>query len=187
MDKEENIQDNTEQEKEPITDDEVVNKDDETLTGDGEAPTDDNVAADDKTEAVEPSLILPELLAYFLYVYPEFKPLFKDKESIEYFTMLSDKVISVYFSNKPLKSKADRYPLFMLIAHKLVMSGFSKSIGILSQDGAIASSSVGEVSVSFQATPYSNGDEFTYNLSLTPYGREYLEWLARQAGLRIVN
>mgnify|MGYP001776330911 CR=1 FL=1 len=180
MDKEENIQDNTEQEKEPVTDDEVVNKDEET-------PADDNVDTEDKTEAVEPSLILPELLAYFLYVYPEFKPLFKDKESIEYFTMLSDKVISVYFSNKPLKSKADRYPLFMLIAHKLVMSGFSKSIGILSQDGAIASSSVGEVSVSFQATPYSNGDEFTYNLSLTPYGREYLEWLARQAGLRIVN
>lgn len=180
MDKEENIQDNTEQEKEPVTDDEAVNKDEET-------PADDNVETEDKTEAVEPSLILPELLAYFLYVYPEFKPLFKDKESIEYFTMLSDKVISVYFSNKPLKSKADRYPLFMLIAHKLVMSGFSKSIGILSQDGAIASSSVGEVSVSFQATPYSNGDEFTYNLSLTPYGREYLEWLARQAGLRIVN
>lgn len=180
MDKEENIQDNTEQEKEPVTDDEVVNKDEDT-------PADDNVGTEDKTEAVEPALILPELLAYFLYVYPEFKPLFKDKESIEYFTMLSDKVISVYFSNKPLKSKADRYPLFMLIAHKLVMSGFSKSIGILSQDGAIASSSVGEVSVSFQATPYSNGDEFTYNLSLTPYGREYLEWLARQAGLRIVN
>lgn len=180
MDKEENIQDSTEQEKEPVTDDEVVNKDEET-------PADDNVGTEDKAEAVEPSLILPELLAYFLYVYPEFKPLFKDKESIEYFTMLSDKVISVYFSNKPLKSKADRYPLFMLIAHKLVMSGFSKSIGILSQDGAIASSSVGEVSVSFQATPYSNGDEFTYNLSLTPYGREYLEWLARQAGLRIVN
>lgn len=180
MDKEENIQDNTEQEKEPVTDDEAVNKDEDT-------PADDNVETEDKTEAVEPSLILPELLAYFLYVYPEFKPLFKDKESIEYFTMLSDKVISVYFSNKPLKSKADRYPLFMLIAHKLVMSGFSKSIGILSQDGAIASSSVGEVSVSFQATPYSNGDEFTYNLSLTPYGREYLEWLARQAGLRIVN
>lgn len=180
MDKEENIQDNTEQEKEPVTDDEAVNKDEET-------PADDNVETEDKTEAVEPSLILPELLAFFLYVYPEFKPLFKDKESIEYFTMLSDKVISVYFSNKPLKSKADRYPLFMLIAHKLVMSGFSKSIGILSQDGAIASSSVGEVSVSFQATPYSNGDEFTYNLSLTPYGREYLEWLARQAGLRIVN
>lgn len=180
MDKEENIQDNTEQEKEPVTDDEVVNKDEET-------PADDNVETEDKTEAVEPALILPELLAYFLYVYPEFKPLFKDKESIEYFTMLSDKVISVYFPNKPLKSKADRYPLFMLIAHKLVMSGFSKSIGILSQDGAIASSSVGEVSVSFQATPYSNGDEFTYNLSLTPYGREYLEWLARQAGLRIVN
>lgn len=180
MDKEENIQDNTEQEKEPVTDDKAVNKDEET-------PADDNVETEDKAEAVEPSLILPELLAYFLYVYPEFKPLFKDKESIEYFTMLSDKVISVYFSNKPLKSKADRYPLFMLIAHKLVMSGFSKSIGILSQDGAIASSSVGEVSVSFQATPYSNGDEFTYNLSLTPYGREYLEWLARQAGIRIVN
>lgn len=180
MDKEENIQDNTEQEKEPVTDDEAVKKDEET-------PADDNVETGDKTEAVEPTLILPELLAYFLYVYPEFKSLFKDKESIEYFTMLSDKVISVYFSNKPLKSKADRYPLFMLIAHKLVMSGFSKSIGILSQDGAIASSSVGEVSVSFQATPYSNGDEFTYNLSLTPYGREYLEWLARQAGLRIVN
>lgn len=180
MDKEENIQDSTEQEKEPVTDDEVVDKDEET-------PADDNVGTEDKTEAAEPSLILPDLLAFFLYVYPEFKPLFKDKESIEYFTMLSDKVISVYFSNKPLKSKADRYPLFMLIAHKLVMSGFSKSIGILSQDGAIASSSVGEVSVSFQATPYSNGDEFTYNLSLTPYGREYLEWLARQAGLRIVN
>ncbi len=81
-----------------------------------------------------------------------------------------------------------KIPLFALVAHYFVYQGFASSIGILSQKGLVASSSVGDVSVSYQSSPYANkGNDFSYFLSLTPYGMEYLAWLQRQAGLLYVN
>ena len=74
----------------------------------------------------------------------------------------------------------------MLLAHYLVMRGFTQEIGIFSQNGQVSSSSIDGVSVSYQSSPYSS-DELTYFLSLTPYGMAYLAWLRRQAGLRIIN
>lgn len=84
--------------------------------------------------------------------------------------------------------KCQKVPLYALVAHYFVYQGFASSIGILSQKGLIASSSVGDVSVSYQASPYAaKGNDFNYFLSLTPYGMEYLAWLQRQAGLLYVN
>lgn len=84
--------------------------------------------------------------------------------------------------------KCQKVPLYALVAHYFVYQGFASSIGILSQKGLIASSSVGDVSVSYQASPYAaKGNDFSYFLSLTPYGMEYLAWLQRQAGLFYVN
>lgn len=84
--------------------------------------------------------------------------------------------------------KCQKVPLYALVAHYFVYQGFASSIGILSQKGLIASSSVGDVSVSYQASPYAaKGNDFSYFLSLTPYGMEYLAWLQRQAGLSYVN
>lgn len=84
--------------------------------------------------------------------------------------------------------KCQKVPLYALVAHYFVYQGFASSIGILSQKGLIASSSVGDVSVSYQASPYAaKGNDFNYFLSLTPYGMEYLAWLQRQAGLSYVN
>lgn len=84
--------------------------------------------------------------------------------------------------------KCQKVPLYALVAHYFVYQGFTSSIGILSQKGLIASSSVGDVSVSYQASPYAaKGNDFSYFLSLTPYGMEYLAWLQRQAGLLYVN
>lgn len=84
--------------------------------------------------------------------------------------------------------KCQKVPLYALVAHYFVYQGFASSIGILSQKGLIASSSVGDVSVSYQASPYAaKGNDFSYFLSLTPYGMEYLAWLQRQAGLLYVN
>ena len=80
----------------------------------------------------------------------------------------------------------DKQPFFMLLAHYLVMRGFTQEIGIFSQNGQVSSSSIDGVSVSYQSSPYSS-DELTYFLSLTPYGMAYLAWLRRQAGLRIIN
>lgn len=84
--------------------------------------------------------------------------------------------------------KCQKVPLYALVAHYFVYQGFASSIGILSQKGLVASSSVGDVSVSYQASPYAaKGNDFNYFLSLTPYGMEYLAWLQRQAGLSYVN
>lgn len=124
----------------------------------------------------------------FLKVYPEFKPLFiKDNENVANFETTFLKVICLYQEfNNPCK--CDKFPLFALVAHYFVMGGFASSIGILSQKGLVSSSSVGDVSVSYQASPYSTkGNDFTYFLSLTPYGMEYLAYLQRKAGVVYVN
>ncbi|EAK9907365.1 DUF4054 domain-containing protein [Campylobacter coli] len=131
---------------------------------------------------------LPLELNQFLAVYPEFEPVIKTQDDVDKFLVVFDKVKCLYPEFKDLSKCKDKFPFYMLVAHYLVMSGLTKSIGILPQNGLIANSSVGDVSIGYQASPYSTkGDELTYYLSLTPYGMEYLAWLARQAGLRIVN
>lgn len=131
---------------------------------------------------------LPLELKQFLAVYSEFEPAIKTQDDVDKFLVVFDKVKCLYPEFKDLSKCKDKFPFYMLVAHYLVMSGLTKSIGILPQNGLIANSSVGDVSIGYQASPYSTkGDELTYYLSLTPYGMEYLAWLARQAGLRIVN
>ncbi len=131
---------------------------------------------------------LPLEIKQFLAVYPEFEPAIKAQDDVDKFLVVFDKVKCLYPEFKDLSKCKDKFPFYMLVAHYLVMSGLTKSIGILPQNGLIANSSVGDVSVAYQASPYSTkGDELTYYLSLTPYGMEYLAWLARQAGLRIIN
>lgn len=129
-----------------------------------------------------------DFLNGFLGVYPEFKPLFmKNPETIANFEAIKSKVLCLYPEFANVK-ECKRFPLYALVAHYFVMGGFASSIGILAQKGLVASSSVGDVSVSYQSAPYSTkGNDFTYFLSLTPYGMEYLAWLQRQAGLTYVN
>lgn len=132
----------------------------------------------------------PQILKDFLNSFPEFKPLFDDERSVNYFLNIVNQVKCDFREYKSLdiNIKCELLHFLLLVAHYLVMSGFSQSIGITASNGLVASSSVGDVSVSFQTSPYSTkGDEFTYFMSLTPYGMRYLAWLSRQAGLRIVN
>lgn len=130
----------------------------------------------------------PQILKDFLASFPEFKPLFNNQESINFFLTKVEMVKCRFKEYKDLSKCENLYSFFLLVAHFLVMSGFSQSIGINYTNGLVASSSVGDVSVSFQSSPYSTkGDEFVYFMSLTPYGMDYLAWLSRQAGLRIVN
>lgn len=132
----------------------------------------------------------PQILKDFLNNIPEFKPLFLGENEVMIFLSKINQVKCDFQEYKDLKNdkKCDLNHFFLLVAHYLVLSGFTKSINILPLDGLVSSSSVGDVSVSYQASPYSTkGNEFTYWLSLTSYGRMYLAWLSRQAGLRIVN
>ncbi|ELV5447895.1 DUF4054 domain-containing protein [Campylobacter jejuni] len=132
----------------------------------------------------------PQILKDFLDNFPEFKPLFDNESSVNYFLTIINQVKCDFNEYKDLdiNKKCELRHFLLLVAHYLVLSGFSKSINILPADGVIASSSVGDVSVSYQTSPYSTkGNDFTYWLSTTPYGRMYLAWLQRQAGLRIVN
>lgn len=129
-----------------------------------------------------------DILAKFLATYPEFKPVLQTADEQEVFFSQVAKIKCLYseFANV---SDCLLYPFLALIAHYFVIGGFSASIGIVgTQGGVVASSSVGDVSVSYQSNPVATkGDEFTYFLSLTKYGMEYLAWLKRQAGLVIVN
>ena len=135
-----------------------------------------------KTEA----LILPKLLQDFLVIYQEFTPIFKDESVINRVLALIEQLKCLYPEFSDLDKCSDKHPFYMLLAHYLVMRGFTQDLGILSQNGLVASSSIDGVSVSYQSSPYSS-DELTYFLSLTPYGIAYLAWLRRQAGLRIIN
>lgn len=129
-----------------------------------------------------------EIVSALLVIYPEFKAILETQEQVNNFLAIIDQVRCLYPEFSDLKKCQNKYPLLMLIAHYAVMAGLTKSIGIYAQNGLVASSSIDGVSVSYQSSPYSTkGDELTYYLSLTPYGLQYLAWLARQAGLKIVN
>ena len=140
----------------------------------------------------EPEPIIPdeyvEIFEALLIIYPEFKSALKTQEQVDNFIAIINQVRCLYPEFNDLKKCQNKYPFLMLIAHYAVMAGLTKSIGIYAQNGLVASSSIDGVSVSYQSSPYSTkGDELTYYLSLTPYGLQYLAWLARQAGLKIVN
>ena len=130
--------------------------------------------------------LLIEPLASFVKFYPEFAEIFKDESVIDNTLALVEQIKCLYPEFLDLDKCYDKQPFFMLLAHYLVMRGFTQDIGIFSQNGQVSSSSIDGVSVSYQNSPYSS-DELTYFLSLTPYGMAYLAWLRRQAGLRIIN
>ena len=134
----------------------------------------------------EEALILPKLLQDFLVIYGEFMPIFKDESVVNRVLALIEQLKCLYPEFSVLDKCDDKHPFYMLLAHYLVMRGFTQDLGIFSQNGLVASSSIDGVSVSYQSSPYSS-DELTYFLSLTPYGIAYLAWLRRQAGLRIIN
>lgn len=129
------------------------------------------------------------ILQKFTAIYPEFKPVLETDEQKEYFRGICSKVQCIFSEFKDLTKCKEFYPYLTLCAHYFVVAGFAKSIGITSsENGVVGSTSIGDISVSYQASPYSNkGDEFTYFLASTRYGQEYLAWLARQSGLKYVN
>lgn len=130
--------------------------------------------------------LLTEPLESFVKFYPEFREIFKDESVVDNALALVEQIKCLYPEFLDLDKCYDKQPFFMLLAHYLVMRGFTQEIGIFSQNGQVSSSSIDGVSVSYQSSPYSS-DELTYFLSLTPYGMAYLAWLRRQAGLRIIN
>lgn len=130
------------------------------------------------------------MLEKFLKIYPEFKPVLQTDEQKELFDSTTAKIQCIFSEFKDLTKCRELYPFLALTAHYFVVAGGGESIGIVSSQGTglIASSSVGDVSVSYQASPYATkGDDFTYFLASTKYGQEYLAWLARQTGLNYVN
>lgn len=157
-----------------------------------ELDTEVDEPTEDEQEQEQPKPVIPEeyieIIEALLTIYPEFKPVLETQEQIDNFIAIIDQVRCLYPEFMDLKKCQNKYPFLMLIAHYAVMAGLTKSIGIYAQNGLVASSSIDGVSVSYQSSPYSTkGDELTYYLSLTPYGLQYLAWLARQAGLKIVN
>ena len=140
----------------------------------------------DNLESAKDTLILPKLLQDFLVIYQEFTPIFKDESVINRVLALIEQIKCLYPEFSDLERCNNKHPFYMLLAHYLVMRGFTQELGIFSQNGLVSSSSIDGVSVSYQSSPYSS-DELTYFLSLTPYGIMYLAWLRRQAGLRIIN
>lgn len=126
------------------------------------------------------------LLEGFVRVYPEFESLIKTEEDAEKFYIIFDKIKCIYTRFSDLQKCKELYPFYMLVAHTAVMKGYTKSINILPNTGGIVTnSSVGDVSIGYAPPPYTN--EFTYWLGMSPYGKEYLAWLATQSGLTYVN
>ena len=136
-----------------------------------------------------------ELIDKFMLIYPEFAPLLntgnaeKDAQNKAFIKVIFEKIRCLYPEFSELDKCKQSLPYLMLVAHYLTMSGRASDLGITGASGVMANSSVGDVSVGYQPAPYSGADtdEFRYWLSLSPYGKEYLAWLARQSGLLYVN
>ena len=136
-----------------------------------------------------------ELIDKFMLIYPEFVPLLntgnaeKDAQNKAFIKVIFEKIRCLYPEFSELDKCKQSLPYLMLVAHYLTMSGRASDLGITGASGIMANSSVGDVSVGYQPAPYSGADtdEFRYWLSLSPYGKEYLAWLARQSGLLYVN
>ena len=135
------------------------------------------------------------LLKEFLIRYPEFKPLFQTQESISDFYRFIDDLkcypgLSIFkdFSDTNIIKRLE-YPFFNALAHLIVMSGYATSIGLNEQSGLIASSSVGSVSISYQASPYTNSTfgKYDYWWAQTKYGQAFLAWKQANSGFRYVN
>ena len=136
-----------------------------------------------------------DLVDKFMRIQPEFAPLLntgnaeKDAQNKAFIKVIFEKIRCLYPEFNELEKCKQSLPYLMLVAHYLTMSGRASDLGITGASGVMANSSVGDVSVGYQPAPYSGADtdEFRYWLSLSPYGKEYLAWLARQSGLLYVN
>ena len=145
--------------------------------------------------APEPRDEWDDLVDKFILIYPEFAPLLntgnaeKDAQNKAFIKVIFEKIRCLYPEFSELDKCKQSLPYLMLVAHYLTMSGRASDLGITGANGVMANSSVGDVSVGYQPAPYSGADtdEFRYWLSLSPYGKEYLAWLARQSGLLYVN
>lgn len=136
---------------------------------------------------------MSELLQRLLKVYPEFKPLAETAEQQEQWEVYFHKAKCLIprfakVTNENILCEL-ALPLFMVTAHLFVVDGLAESIGLNASSGSVASSSVGDVSISFNSAPYtlSKNPNFNYWWGLTKYGAEYLAWLDMQSGLRYVN
>ena len=147
------------------------------------------------TPEPEPRDEWDDLVDKFILIYPEFAPLLntgnaeKDAQNKAFIKVIFEKIRCLYPEFSELDKCKQSLPYLMLVAHYLTMSGRASDLGITGANGVMANSSVGDVSVGYQPAPYSGADtdEFRYWLSLSPYGKEYLAWLARQSGLLYVN
>lgn len=129
---------------------------------------------------------IPKELQDLAKLFPELEPTMQSQEDIEKWEAVLKKVKCIYQEFSQPKSECEAYPLLVLTAHYGVINGLGNAVGITRADGVVASSSVGDVSVSFQTQPYGS-NEFTYFLGLTKYGLEFLAWLNRRSGLYYAN
>ncbi|WP_416861557.1 DUF4054 domain-containing protein [Helicobacter ganmani] len=129
---------------------------------------------------------IPKELQELTKLFPELAPTMQSQEDIEKWEAVLKKVKCIYQEFSQPKTECEAYPLLVLVAHYGVINGLGNAVGITRADGVVASSSVGDVSVSFQTQPYGN-NEFTYFLGLTKYGLEFLAWLNRRSGLFYAN
>lgn len=131
----------------------------------------------------------PTLMDEFLAVYPEFMPLAENPDTAIFIEREFDKIGCLYpaFDARQIVGECERkHVFFMLVAHYLVMGGFTIKIGISPSSGIVASSSVDGVSVSYQGTPYGQ-NAFTHFFGQTRYGMEFLAYMQSRAGIRHYN
>ncbi|TLD85795.1 DUF4054 domain-containing protein [Helicobacter sp. MIT 05-5294] len=139
-----------------------------------------------ETLVVVVEMEIPKELEALCKMFPELAPTMQTQDEINNWEAVLKKVKCIYQEFAQPKSDCEAYPLLVLTAHYGVINGLGNSVGITRSDGVVASSSVGDVSVSFQTQPYGS-NEFTYFLGLTKYGLEFLAWLNRRSGLYYAN
>lgn len=135
--------------------------------------------------APKPTPIINPLYELFISTYKEFA----DVEFAEVIKMFA-KIACIYPKYKNLTQTntpalCDTYPFFMLVAHYLSIEGKAEVSGSFKGNGVVASSSIDGVSVSYATPVYK--DNFQYFFTQTPYGQEYLAYLASNNSMMYVN
>lgn len=135
--------------------------------------------------APKPTPIINPLYELFISTYKEFA----DVEFVEVIKMFA-KIACIYPKYKNLTQTntpalCDTYPFFMLAAHYLSIEGKAEVSGSFKGNGVVASSSIDGVSVSYATPVYK--DNFQYFFTQTPYGQEYLAYLASNNSMMYVN
>lgn len=119
-----------------------------------------------------------ELIEDFTKVFPEFR---KDPHDPDIFIPLIHRLACMYPDLSCVAEPCERHKFYLLLGHYYTLQGTP-----IDSINTISSSSVGDVSISYDSTHTSRLSPFFSWLNKSPYGRELIALLKSKPGIIVV-